>query len=49
LTDSFEKTPVKPGQNEVKSSTNNERFILFLHYGVAILCAKMVDKPHFDI
>ena len=34
--------------NEVKSSTNNERFILFLHYGVATLCAKMGDKPHFD-
>ena len=20
----------------------------FLHYGVAILCAKVIDKPHFD-
>jgi len=38
--DSFEKTPVKPVQNEVKSSTNSERFISFFCIMVWLYCAQ---------
>ena len=42
LTDSFEKTSVKPNQNEVKSSANVEHFASFLMYKVA----KMILKSY---
>ena len=46
MTDSFEITPVKPGQNEVKIRPMLNELPHFLYCDVAIIGANTVKKTH---